>query len=206
MRATRHTVTVVLGTLLALLAGVTFAASAGAATRPDAIVIGDSLTYYGKPNLAASRPEWIIDGVRGRPVSALPSRIRANVRAHGVPRHLVLALGQNASEGWTRADYRHAARMVPQRTQVYFVTTYRDPAVFGQDAADQQETYSRWMRNIAAHLANVHVLDWRQLVLDGTAVLEDGSHADEASRQVWADLIDQGVAEVTAQLLAAQAG
>ena len=40
-------------------------------------------------------------------------------------------------------------------------------------------------------------------MVPGSAVLVDGSHPDEASRQVWADLIVGGVAEVTTQLRAA---
>ena len=202
MRAARHVSASLVATIV-LLAGVASAAPVQAASRPDAIIIGDSLTYRGTPDLLARQPSWVVDAMRGRRVGALPRRIKVDVAAHGIPRNLVLALGQNPTAGWTRADYAAATRLVPSRTQVFFVTTYRDPAVFGQPAADQQKTYSRWMRSIAAHRANVHVLDWRRLVLDGSAVLVDGSHPDEPSRQVWADLIVDGVAEVTARPRAA---
>ncbi len=189
--------------LVALLATLTLGgAPALAANRVHVLVIGDSITRFGEPYLAAARPRWVVDGVPGRPVSALPRRLRADLATYGVPQHLVIALGQNPRPGWTKGDYRDAARSVPGTTQVYFVTTYRDPAVFGQEAADQQETYSRWMRQIARNRSNVHLMDWRALVLDGTAVLLDGSHPDEPSRQVWADLVVRTIDEVKASLAA----
>jgi len=107
---------------------------------------------------------------RGRKVATLPER-------------LVLALGQNESEGWTRNDYRAAVNSVPDSTAVLMVDTYRDPAFFGEERAATQARYSRWMARLAMTQPNVEVVAWRGAVLDGTVVLPDGSHPDEAGAQ-----------------------
>src|SRR6478672_6940313 len=100
---------------LALVAGLTLApASADATFRTprtvNTVVIGDSITVQGSPYLLARRPKWIVDGVNGRRVAALPRRIKVNLREHGTPHRLIIALGQNISADWTKADYAAATK------------------------------------------------------------------------------------------------
>lgn len=161
----------------------------------NTIAIGDSITVQGSPYLLEQKPTWIIDAANGRHVGVLKHRIRVDVAANGTPHRLIIALGQNPTRGWTKADYEAATELVPASTTIYFISTYRDPAYFGQKAADTEAKYSRWMRKIAAARPRTHMIPWRARVLDGSVQLVDGSHpTDPEGRQYWADLVVARVA------------
>jgi hypothetical protein len=186
---------------MALIAGLTLtpttadAAQHRTTTWVNTIVIGDSITFQGTPFLLAQKPTWIVDGVNGREVGVLKHRIRVDVAEHGTPHRLIIALGQNISPDWTKADYEAATELVPASTEIYFISTYRDPAVFGQEAADTEERYTSWMRQIAADRPHTHMIPWRARVIDGSVQLVDGSHpTDPEGRQYWADLVVARVA------------
>lgn len=180
----------------ALLLGALPAPPAHAA-RVYAIVIGDSITCRAQDELATMRPAWVVDCEGGRKVGTLRYRIRANLREHGTPANIVLALGTNESAGWTRADYAAAVDMLPRTTHVLFVTTYRDPAFF-PDRARIQVTYSWWMRQVDRARANVSVVKWRAAALAGTALLPDGVHPDDPSQLLWAAMVCDGVRAASA--------
>lgn len=185
---------------MALIAGLTLTpttadAAQGKTTWVNTIVIGDSITVMGTPYLLAQKPTWIVDAVNGREVGVLKHRIRVDLVADGTPRRLIIALGQNISPDWTKADYEAATELVPASTEIYFISTYRDPDIFGQEAADTEATYTGWMRQIAAHRPRTHMIPWRARVLDGSVQLVDGSHpTDPEGRQYWANLVVARVA------------
>lgn len=186
---------------LALIAGLALAPSTADAaytktTWVNTIVIGDSITYQGEPFLHVKRPTWIVDGVNGREVATLKHRIRVDIADHGTPHRLIIALGQNISPDWTEADYRAATELVPASTTIYFISTYRDPVAFGQEAADTEATYTSWMREVAAGRPHTHMIPWRARVIDGSVQLVDGSHpTNPDGRQYWADLVVGKVAQ-----------
>ena len=196
IRSTIAVAAVALG--LSAVATVAPATPAHARSAPKGIpvlLIGDSLTHYAAPTLLERRPKWKVDAIGGRKVETLPRRIRDDLATYGVPRHLVIALGTNESPGWTRADYAAAVDMVPRSTEVFFITTYRDPAVFGQDRADIQETYSSWMRSISKYRDNVSFINWRGHVKRNPALLRDGVHAtDPEGIRYWVDLVEASIA------------
>ena len=165
-------------------------AAADRTKHVNTVVIGDSITAMGKPYLHDLRPTWVIDGKFGRDVTALPHGIKRHLAHDGTPHRLVIALGQNADTDWTKADYRHATQLVPAPTEVYFISTYRDPAVFGQAAADTEATYSMWMRQIASKRPNTYMIRWRRAVIHGDVQLADGSHPTTPDGTTyWANLV-----------------
>lgn len=175
------------------------------AARTDGIMVGDSITFMGKPLLQELRPDWKINGDPGRPVTAAPDVIRHMLAKYGTPKRLIIALGQNNARAWrwTKADYRDLVRMVPETTHVFFVTTWKDANLKGEAKAAVQGKYSSWMRNIAASQPNVDVIEWRNACRDtvdpttgNSTLLEDGSHpTDPDGRTTWANLISQTVSE-----------
>ena len=185
---------------MALIAGLTLTPTTADAahhktTWVNTIVIGDSITVQGTPYLLAQKPTWIVDGANGRDVGVLKHRIRVDVAEHGTPHRLIIALGQNITADWTKADYEAATELVPASTEIYFISTYRDPVAFGQEAADTEATYTGWMREIAAERPHTHMIPWRARVIAGKVQLVDGSHpVDPDGRQYWADLVVARVA------------
>jgi lysophospholipase L1-like esterase len=158
-------------------------------SKPPTQVIGDSLTWHGKPHLAAIKPAWGIDGVRGRQANMLIPRIQAFYDTWGsMPKHLVIALGTN-EEGATREMYQEACDMLPAANTVLFVTCYRDPAVFGQARADKMEEISGWMAAIKNSRPNTCLVPWRNKVLNNPELLEDGVHCTPAGEKVWAKMV-----------------
>jgi hypothetical protein len=194
----RHPTSTALAAVALVLAAATSTvphATAARTTSVPVLVIGDSITYYAAPALHERRPRWIVDADRAREVGTLPWRISVDLVRYGVPRHVVIALGTNESAGWRRADYSAALSMLPRSSEVFFVTTYRDPAVFGQWRADIQERYSSWMRAIARDRADVRLINWRRDVLADPSLLVDGVHASHpAGIQRWVDLVEATVA------------
>ena len=183
---------------MALIAGLTLTPTTADAalhrtTRVNTIVVGDSITVQGSPYL--QKPTWIVDAANGRDVAVLKHRIRVDVAEHGTPRRLIIALGQNISPDWTKADYRAATELVPASTEIYFISTYRDPIAFGQEDADTEATYTSWMREIAAERPHTHMIPWRARVIAGKVQLVDGSHpVAPDGQQYWADLVVARVA------------
>lgn len=165
-------------------------------------MVGDSITAMVKPYLLELRPGWKIDGVPGRNVTTAPDVIRDNLDRWGIPTRLVVALGQNDHPDWTKADYRALVDLVPRTTTVFFVTTWKDAALKGEEEAATQLTYSNWMRNIADNQPNVYVIEWRvacREAVDPTTglstLLVDGSHpTDPDGRIVHANLTVETVA------------
>lgn len=170
----------------------------------NAIMVGDSITDRCKPYLQAMRPNWKIDGVPGRNVRSAPSVIRTNLAAYGIPRRLIIALGQNDDPGWEKADYRALVDLVPRATAIFFVTTWKDAALKGEEEAAVQGVYSIWMRQIAANQANVEVIEWRNLCYANRdpetglcTLLDDGSHpVDPEGRIAHATLVRDTVAQL----------
>ena len=162
----------------------------------DTYVVGDSLTYFGGPHLQALRPKWNIDGQRGRYVNRLNPLLDAYIATYGQPRQVVIALGTNEVDGWTKAGYEEAVSKLLSTTRIVFVTTYRDPNVFGVDRANTQGLYSSWMTEIQNARPNTAIAPWRQRVINNPGLLEDGVHATPHGQTVWADLVDAAMARL----------
>lgn len=191
-------VTAVLMPVPALLSG-----SVHAAERPPAAaVFGDSITFEGASALQALRPAWSINGVRGRQARVY-HRLARNYRAvHGrPPRRLVIALGTN-EVGATRRLYRDAVAELPRHATVVLVSTYRDPAVFGEDRAKTMAVITRWMKRVASTRARTCVAPWRAAVMRDPSLLRDGVHASAQGVEVWAGLVSATVAHCEAEVIA----
>lgn len=173
-------------------------AAAGKKTEVDrvpTIQIGDSITVRTSAEIAAMKPDWVLDGRNGREVKFLPARYNIDLADVGgvQPNHWVFELGQNTTAGWSKADYQAVVDRVPNFVEVFFVTTYRDPGLFPKQAPIVQQ-YAQWMRQIADAQSNVFVIPWRDAVIDGQwqgqpAVLVDGSHPNNASQKTLANMI-----------------
>lgn len=167
--------------------------------RTDTWVIGDSITVRGNlPWLNRIEPSWNVDGVGGRLVDELPSRINFMIRRLGFPRNIVIALGSNPSEGWSKADYQRIVDRIPDNRNVFFVTAYRGEIWGGSEMVTK---YSRWMKRIARAEPNVHIIDWRRRVLRGEVELSDDLHASRGEgERFWAGLVSNRVDQVNRRL------
>ena len=126
--------------------------------RSGVFMVGDSVTRSGLlAGLRPQRLGHRMGGpsVPGRDVSTLPYYLKDRVAAqHALPpvkhsrrwrrrhprykatprlryplRTTIIAMGSNASAGWTYADLRGAVNSLPKSSVLVFVTPYRDPAV-----------------------------------------------------------------------------
>lgn len=165
-------------------------AATATTVSPYTLVIGDSLTYYGRDALKARRPGWIVDGHRGRKVSLIPDRIMFWTAKKGAqPSLLVVALGSNDVRYWIPSDYRMVQKMLPQ-TKIVFVTPFRDDKVFGWDRRVTMYRYAQSMRTLAKHSARVCVADWAARVRrDPDKFLRDGVHQTKYGIRMWSWLI-----------------
>lgn len=156
----------------------------------DTYVVGDSLTYFGAAQLQNLRPKWTIDGMRGREIDRLNPLIARYIEEYGQPRQVVIALGTNEGDGFTKDVYEDAVAKLLDSTRVVFVTLYRDPKIFGDERADMMYHASEWMNEIANTRPHTAVASWRRRVINHPHLLKDGVHATEHGEYVWATLVD----------------
>lgn len=193
---------------LAALASLGGTPSAQAAEAGGTWMVGDSITVLGTPALRYHRPDWEINAARGRPVGDLKALVRQRFSllerlARGTPATLVIALGTNATLGWTADDYREAVRMVPARTTVVFVTTYRDGQAYALEGRysqrpELQTHYSAWMRQVAGERPRTCLVEWRRKVMAHPELLRDGTHPNARGQRVWAAMVATTTRECTA--------
>lgn len=158
--------------------------------KNDTYVVGDSLTYFAKSKLQALRPNWDIDGMRGREIDRLNPLLERYINDFGQPRQVVIALGTNEGEGgFTKDVYERAVAKLLDSTRVVFVTTYRDAKIFGEARAEQQRLASEWMDEIARGRQYTAIAPWRRRVVANPELVWDGVHATEHGEQVWADIV-----------------
>ncbi|NYG56765.1 SGNH/GDSL hydrolase family protein [Nocardioides perillae] len=170
---------------------------AGAVDESRVLVLGDSLTWRGRSELAAAHPSWTIDGVRGRSVLELPWLLRAHLRS-STPDAVVVALGTNTARRWTKDSYRRAAALVPRGVPLVFVTPYRDPRADttrnARVKAERATRYATWMRELAREGGRRCVADWRALAAQHRWLLIDGVHQTPPAEQTWARVVGDAVA------------
>jgi hypothetical protein len=185
-----------IGIVAAVAAGLSVGARVDscAAATPHTLVIGDSLTERGADKLAALHPDWTIDGVGGRSIWSLQPVLRNHIAAEGMPSTLVIALGTNDGAGtWTKADFYRVLTFVAPTTRVVFVTTYRDPVIYGEAETLRTGRVSTWMRAIAADRPHTSVAYWRGEVIADPTLLVDGVHeTDPVGEDVWAATVSAG--------------
>jgi hypothetical protein len=184
--------------LSAALAGASIAAGAtalpaGAAVGDYTVVIGDSLSNYGRDNLLGYKPAWEVDAVNGSTPATLPGRIDAAVKRHGGehPGTIVVELGTNYSSSWSGADYGVVRQKLPG-TRIVFVTPGRDPFVVGRTSAQRAATYAYHMVRIANDDPRACIVPWAEAVDANPALLRDGVHATAAAEDRWAREVFKG--------------
>ena len=153
-------------------------------------VLGDSISVFTATELAARRPQWTVNAVRGRPVSTLPLLVE-NLRAvDRRPFRVVVELGSNQSSGWTKADYQAAIARLPVSTKVLLVTPYKAPGGrWGRNGVRAAARYARWMQQIARKRPRTCVVPWRATARAHRDWLRDGLHPTEEHYEDWVHLI-----------------
>lgn len=181
-------------------------------------IIGDSTTwrltgeYDGMANLWAIRhPDWTVDGVGGRVVTQLASRIAwhlANVDSS--PANFIMALGTNPdpSGAWNKHAFELSIEQLPPTTKIVMVIPARAArnGELQREKSDQVTQYAAWLREIAAERGNVVTSEWRSLVMNDPTRdpvsgigewLSDGVHQrNPHGRAKWIDLIDSAIVRV----------
>lgn len=161
--------------------------------RPMDYAVGDSVTVLGLPWLRRRGIGWEVSAIPGRDVSTLPFYLAERMRHDKPPRGVVIALGANASPGWTKTRLRAAINQLPPTTIVTLVTPYRDKRWKDADyrrASGIAWYYAGWMRDIAKERPHTCLADWAReaAALEAKTpgrVLYDGVHTTEYGRQVW---------------------
>lgn len=169
--------------------------------RSGTFMIGDSITRIGLVHGLRAQglgTGWEVSAVSGRDVSTLPYYVRDRLRSQSRLRRLVIALGTNATAGWTYQDLLAVVRLVPSPTKVILVTTYRDPGVWGasnsyRTQAAVQAVYSRWEKRLARTTAHTCVADWRSYAKNHRSALHDGVHPTTAAARQWAKIVARAV-------------
>lgn len=188
----RRLTTALAATLAAITIGYV-APTADAATGTYTLLIGDSLSNYGRDSLQGYRPTWEIDGINGSTPATLPARIDTAVTSHDgkAPDTLIVELGTNYSSAWAPSDYRIVRDKLPN-TRVVFVTPGRDPFVVGQQSAQRAAAYGYYMIRLANTDPRMCITPWAEAVAANPALLRDGVHATAEAEDRWAREIVKG--------------
>ena len=194
--------------------------------RSSTFVVGDSVARIGLLNglrpLGLGRG-WEVSSVSGRDVSTLPYYLRDRVAAQGAykihrskkwrrhhpharlwrhrypVRRAVIALGSNATPGWTYGDLRASVNLLPASTVVVLVTPFRDPAQWPNAKPYRQRAsvvgvYANWAARIAELRPRTCIADWRGFAQRYPSATHDGVHPTTAGAKGWAKIVAGAVA------------
>jgi hypothetical protein len=191
--------------------------------RSSTFMVGDSVTVAGL--VLGFRPQhlaqgWEVSAVSGRDVSTLPfylaDRVQAQQRLPYVwhskrwKRHhprlaarkfrypvkrVVIALGSNATPGWSYTDLRRAVNLVPSSATVTFVTPYRDAAKWPDSGpfrvrASVAAAYASWERRIAELRPHTCIADWAGFAQRYPWLLPGGVHPTGRGAEAWARIVE----------------
>jgi hypothetical protein len=195
--------------------------------RSGTFVVGDSVTRIGlidglrELGLGTG---WEVSSVSGREVSTLPYYLRDRAAAqqplppvkhtkrwkrrhpHARPaprfkyplRRAVIALGTNATQGWTYGDLRAATNLLPATAVVVFVTPFRDATLWPETGpfrvrASVSAVYASWEKRIAELRPHTCIADWRAFALRYPSAVHDGVHETYAGAGAWARIVSSAV-------------
>lgn len=170
---------------------------------PAVWMVGDSVTAYAEAALSYRLAESVdgrveIDAESGRNVVVLDDMVRDELDRARRPRTMVLALGANPADDWTRRDYREVVDSIPSSISVVLVTVFRTYEAAPGTIRQQMADYSRWMRAIAATRDNVCIAPWRGTVRGhADEYLIDGVHPNQVGADVMAGLVADAVVQCT---------
>lgn len=167
---------------------------------------------------------WEVSGVAGRDVSTLPyyladrvaaqqklthaghsrrwrrhhRRLAARLAAHPFRyplKRVVIALGANATPGWTYGDLRRAINLLPASTVVVLVTPYRDPAKWPTSGLYRVRgsvvaTYASWEHRIAEVRPRTCIADWAGFAGRYPWLVPGGVHPNYKGTQAWARIVE----------------
>jgi hypothetical protein len=165
--------------------------------RKAVFMVGDSITTLAfHHGLYKARPGWEISSVPGRDDSNMPWYVKDRLADKTLGRHakrdpqnpsglktFVWALGTNADSNWTYNDFRDTVRLLPRKTRLVFVTTWRDPKYWSKAVvsdfrrqSESQAPYNRWMHHFDQVRAHTCIFNWRSMVQAHPGYLHDGVH------------------------------
>ena len=155
-------------------------------SRPGPLMVGDSVTWRGGDELARLRPGLTVDGEPARRPSELQARLDAFRNVNGDPTGLIVELGTNPVQGYTRGDLAAALSAVPARTPVLLVAPYVETSTDPVVVSAWSQTFGGWMRSIAAARPHTCVADWPAYVRSHPGLLQDGTHPQNTAEGQWA--------------------
>ncbi|MET3961988.1 hypothetical protein ABIE44_001922 [Marmoricola sp. OAE513] len=189
--------------LLAVLLPVTTVPSGASATgrwRVDQTItlLGDSLTTRGRDDLVRLGADWRIEDAPGRPIDALPYRIKARLAQGANLRMLIVAYGSNASPDYDADDLLSDLALVPSSTIVILVSPYKLPSYYDPKAPAYQNPmyinrYAAMFATVAAKRPHTCVAPWAAYAKAHPKRLKGrhggGVHPDAKGQKVWAQII-----------------
>jgi lysophospholipase L1-like esterase len=133
------------------------------------------------------RCEFIIDSDYGRTTSeaveVLSKMSAALSSKNPSDTHYVIALGTNdgSQESSYREKFASVLRSIPEKSRVYWVTTFRSAPLYSQFRA---------VSSLAASSGRVYVLDWASQLLANPSILKsDGVHLTEGGYRFRSDFV-----------------
>ena len=194
--------------------------------RSSTFMVGDSVTHIGL--VLGFRPQhlakgWEVSAASGRDVSTLPFYLEDRVAAQRLlpygqhsrrwrRRHrrtaarkfryplkrVVIALGANATPGWSYTGLRKAVNLVPSSTTVTFVTPYRDAAQWPDSEpfrvrASVAAAYTSWEHRIAKLRRHTCIADWAGFVQRYPSAVHDGVHPTGSGSRAWGRIVASAV-------------
>ncbi|GAA2090639.1 hypothetical protein IDH50_14845 [Aeromicrobium tamlense] len=154
--------------------------------RAGAWTYGDSITFQSRQHLRRIvTVRTAVDAHWGRDTESAVDALAADVRRHGAPPVVVMAVGTNDLKDVRafRAQVVRTRQLLPRRTRLVWVDVYAD-AVTGHDAAN------RALRSVRG----IEVLEWsrqntRRLRDGRSRLLGDGIHVNARGCEIRNDLI-----------------
>ena len=159
--------------------------------RAVAWTYGDSITFQSRQHLRrVVTVRTAVDAHWGRDTKSAVDALAADVRRHGAPPVVVMAVGTNdlSNVSALRAQVSRARQLLPRRTRLVWVDVYAD-AVRGHDAAN------RAIRSVRG----IEILGWsrqntRRLRDGRSRLLGDGIHVNARGCEIRNDLISTALA------------
>jgi hypothetical protein len=148
------------------------------------VMIGDSVMWRAENELGARHPDWDTDGIPGRKIGDLQSRLDWYRRDHGNPSQLIVQLGNNATPQFTRNQFDAVIATVPATTSIMLILPYRAAQSEDKDAVSATIRYQRWERSLGASRPNTCVADWPAVAEAHPGNLVDGEHPND-THEVW---------------------
>ena len=148
------------------------------------LAIGDSVLLATSPSLqAAFGPQITIDAVVGRQVSDGLSRLAAYRASNALARYRTVVIDLGTNGAFEPVEFDQLAQLVAGVPQVILFDVHADRPW----AAESNATI---IAGVAAHSAQMRMVDWNGAATNPSLLYSDGIHPNSAGTRLYTQLLD----------------